>query len=212
MGSAVEFDRKDLEQLMSSVLSIQERVAIFVDGGGHFEVRNAVFRAHGKQMDFAKFCNKLCGYRKLLRAYYCNALPNQQLEADAYRKSLSFMDRLEYIPYVETSRAWLMYPPGGGKPVQKGVDMRVALQMVRLAYNNAYDTAILVSGDADLVEAVRTVKELGKQVEYVCYPDVMRSEALVMACDKTLEIDADWASDCLVGAETARRALKEKQG
>jgi uncharacterized LabA/DUF88 family protein len=182
----------------------QERVAIFVDGGGHFEVRNAVFEAHGKQMDFAKFCNKLCGPRKLLRAYYCNALPSQQLEPDAYRKSLSFMDRLEYMPYVETCRAWLMYPPGGGKPVPKGVDMRVALQMVRLAYNNAYDTAILVSGDADLVEAVRCVKELGKQVEYVCYPGVMRAEALVIACDKTLEISSDWASDCIVE--------KKKQG
>ena len=175
-----------------------EKVAIFVDGGGHFEVRKAVAKAHEKQMDFAKFCDKLCGGRKLLRAYYCNALPSQQLEPDNYAKSLSFMDRLEHIPYVETCRASLMYPPGGGKPVQKGVDMRVALQMVRLAYNNAYDTAILVCGDADLVEAVKSVKELGKQVEYVCYPGVMRAEALVMACDKTIEIDADWASDCLV--------------
>lgn len=175
-----------------------EKVAIFVDGGGHFEVRNAVAKAHKKQMDFAKFCDKLCGGRKLLRAYYCNALPSQQLEPDNYAKSLSFMDRLEYIPYVETCRASLLYPPGGGKPVQKGVDMRVALQMVRLAYNNVYDTAILVCGDADLVEAVKSVKELGKQVEYVCYPGVMRAEALVIACDKTLEINADWASDCLV--------------
>lgn len=203
MGFAVELDRGELEEVMSVALSRQERVGIFVDGGGHFEVRNAVLSAHGKQMDFAKFCNKLCGHRKLFRAYYCNALPNQQLESGAYRKSLSFMDRLEHIPYVETSRAWLMYPPGGGKPVQKGVDMRVALQMVRLAYNNAYDTAILVSGDADLVEAVRAVKELGKQVEYVCYRNVMRSEALVMACDKTLEIDAEWACDCLVEPENA---------
>lgn len=200
----MELDRRELEELMSVALSRQERVGIFVDGGGHFEVRNAVLRAHGKQMDFAKFCNKLCGHRKLLRVYYCNALPSQQVEPEAYAKSLSFMDRLEYIPYVETSRALLMYPPGGKKPVQKGVDMRVALQMVRLAYNNAYDTAILVSGDADLVEAVRTVKELGKQVEYVGYRNVMWAEALVRACDKTLEIDAEWASDCLVEAETPK--------
>lgn len=194
----VQFNKENLEEIISVGLSSRERVAIFVDGGGHFEIRNAVSKEHGKQMDFGKFCNKLCGHRRLLRAYYCNALPNQKIEPEAYRRSLSFMDRLEYIPYVETSRAWLMYPPGGGKPVQKGVDMRVALHMLQLAYNNAYDTAILISGDADLVEAVKAVKGLGKQVEYVCYPGVMRSEALVMACDKTLEIDADWASDCLI--------------
>lgn len=65
-------------------------------------------------------------------------------------------------------------------------------------YNNAYDVAILVCGDADLVEAVKTVKEIGKQVEYVCFPGIMKAEALVKACDKTIEIDCDWASDCLV--------------
>lgn len=110
-----------------------DKVAIFVDGGGHFEVRNAVTQKFGKQLDFAKFCEKLCNGRSLLRAYYCNALPSQQREPEGYRKSVSFLDRLEYIPYVETSRGQLMYPPGGGAPIQKGIDMRVALHMVKLA-------------------------------------------------------------------------------
>jgi len=181
-----------------------ERVAIFVDGGAFFYVREAMRKAcknERAQIDFEKCCNKLCGDRKLLRAYFCNALPSQKKEPDAYNDSMGYMTRLDYIPYVETSRSWLMYPPDGGKPVQKGVDMRVALHLVKLAYNNAYDTAILISGDGDLVEAVKTVKDLGKQVEYICYPGEMRSNELVKASDLTIEINSDWLKDCLVGEE-----------
>ncbi len=37
--------------------------------------------------------------------------------------------------------------------------------MTELASEDAYDTAVLVSGDEDLLEAVREVKKFGKRVE-----------------------------------------------
>lgn len=175
-----------------------KRVAIFVDGGGYFYVRNEVRKKYGKQLDFGKFCSKVCGDRELLRAYFCNALPSQAKEPGSYRDSMSFMNRLERIPYVQTSKSYLMYPPDGGKPVQKGVDMRVAMHMLKQAYNNAYDVAILVCGDSDLEEVVNTVKDLGKHVEYVCCRNVMYAIALVNASDRVVEIDMDWLADCLV--------------
>ena len=39
--------------------------------------------------------------------------------------------------------------------------------MVKLGYNDAYDTAILVSSDGDFVPAVLAVKELGKNIENI---------------------------------------------
>ncbi len=176
-----------------------QRVAIFVDGGGFFFIRNAVRDKFSKQLDFGKFCRKvLGGERHLLRAYFCNALPSQAKEPAAYRDSIAFMDRLERIPYVETSRSYLMYPPDGGKPVQKGVDMRLAMHMLKLAYSNAYDVAVLVCGDSDLEEVVKTVKDMGKQVEYLCCTNIMKANALVKASDMVTEIDIDWFEDCLV--------------
>jgi len=175
------------------------QVAIFVDGGGYFFIRNAVRDKFHKQPDFGKFCKKLCGgERQLLRAYFCNALPSQAKEPESYRDSLAFMDRLERIPYVETSRSYLMYPPDGGKPVQKGVDMQLAMHMLKLAYNKAYDVAILVCGDSDFEDVVKTVKGMGKQVEYVFCPNVMKAAALVKASDIAIEINIDWFEDCLV--------------
>lgn len=47
---------------------------------------------------------------------------------------------------------------------QKGVDTRVTLDLVRLAQQDAYDTAILVAGDRDLAEPVRAAQDEGKKV------------------------------------------------
>ncbi len=47
--------------------------------------------------------------------------------------------------------------------IEKGTDVALAVDMVRLAYEDKYDCAILVSGDGDFVRAINVVKEiLGK--------------------------------------------------
>lgn len=47
---------------------------------------------------------------------------------------------------------------------QKGVDTLIVLDMVRLAQLNSYDTLLLLAGDTDLAEAVKTVQDYGKRV------------------------------------------------
>jgi len=49
--------------------------------------------------------------------------------------------------------------------IEKKVDIKIAIDIISLAYENAYDTAVLVSGDGDFVPVVRKVKELDKKVE-----------------------------------------------
>lgn len=56
-----------------------------------------------------------------------------------------------------------------GEVYQKGVDVLLAVDMVNLAHNDAYDIAILLSGDTDLVEAVKLVESLGKTVIVFSY-------------------------------------------
>ena len=49
-------------------------------------------------------------------------------------------------------------------------DIHIAVDMVKFAYNNAYDTAILISTDGDFVPAIDAVKEKGKKVENIGFP------------------------------------------
>ena len=56
-----------------------------------------------------------------------------------------------------------------GGLVEKGVDVRLATDMVTNGFKNLYDVAILISGDADFSHAIQAVKDVGKHVE-VAYP------------------------------------------
>ena len=65
---------------------------------------------------------------------------------------------------------------------EKGVDVRLATDMlVHAAWNN-YDVAILVSGDADFEPVVRRVRDLGKKV-YISFFPYAIAEALKEASD-----------------------------
>ena len=53
---------------------------------------------------------------------------------------------------------------------QKGVDTLIALDIVRLASRSVYATAVLIAGDRDLAEAIRTAQDHGVRV-IIATPD-----------------------------------------
>jgi len=67
--------------------------------------------------------------------------------------------------------------------------------MVKYAFLNAYDTAILVSGDGDFYPAVMTVKDIGKKVENA-YFTANHSFLLRQKCDISIKMD-DFIEKCL---------------
>ncbi len=48
--------------------------------------------------------------------------------------------------------------------------------MLTLGFNNAYDTAIIVSGDGDYIHAVDRLKALGMSVEVAIFENVLSPE------------------------------------
>jgi len=48
---------------------------------------------------------------------------------------------------------------------EKGIDASLSTDLLWYAFQNAYDIAILVSGDADFIPAIERVRLLGKRVE-----------------------------------------------
>lgn len=50
---------------------------------------------------------------------------------------------------------------------EKGVDVKIAVDLLVGAYDNLYDVAILISSDSDLVPVIKKVKQLGKKLGYV---------------------------------------------
>lgn len=52
---------------------------------------------------------------------------------------------------------------------EKGVDVSIAVDLIKLTYERAYDVAILVSEDSDLAPAVATAKEIARGVGHHVY-------------------------------------------
>jgi uncharacterized LabA/DUF88 family protein len=168
-----------------------ERVAIFIDGANLFyglkdDLQNI-------NLDFEKLVYKLLGSRNLVRVYYYSALPNQQDDQATYIKQQKFLSALQKKPYFKVVIGRL--EKREGIYTEKGVDVTLAVDMLDLAFSNIYETAILISGDADFAHAVEVVQRLGKHVENASTKSCI-SIHLQSMCDTFLLLDKEFLKDC----------------
>lgn len=67
---------------------------------------------------------------------------------------------------------------------EKGIDVKLAIQLLLDALNNKYDIALLFSGDADFSPVIKYITEhLNKQVVYCHFPHSKTSE-LLQVCSR----------------------------
>ncbi len=85
-----------------------------------------------------------------------------------------------------------------GKFHEKGVDVQIAVDIVRGAIKNEYDKCFLVSSDTDLLPAIQTAKDEGKEVIYVGFENFM-SRALSKNCSSYLILKKKQILQCTTG-------------
>jgi len=171
----------------SGVPSPTERVMIFIDGSNIFWAA----RARGHYIDYLKLKDLLVGppNRRLVRPYYYCAIG-----VPPTPKQIAFHDKLKYSGftvvtkplkrreseakllaiYDQKSQKWKQMNKElikAEKYEEKGVDVALVTDMISMAYKNAYDTAILVSGDEDYLSAVKDIKLIPRRVEIAAFSD-----------------------------------------
>jgi len=81
------------------------------------------------------------------------------------RSQQKFLDGLQAEGF-EIKRGKIMYDDGDIR--EKGVDVKLSLDLVIGAVDNLYDTAIVISSDTDLIPAIKYVRKAkNKKIEYV---------------------------------------------
>ena len=70
---------------------------------------------------------------------------------------------------------------------EKGVDVRIAVDMVSMAFEKKLTTAILCSSDSDLQPAVYKLKDQGINVVYLGF-ESNPNKGLIYTCDRTILI------------------------
>jgi uncharacterized LabA/DUF88 family protein len=139
------------------------------------------------RVDYYQFSLALAGdRRKLVRTYYYNAVFDATHFSDKAKSQQSFFDSLDRTPYLELRLGRIIQNREGHR-MEKGVDVRMAADMVYYAARDFYDTAIVVTEDQDFSPAMGLVKELGKHVELAVFPDA-QSREMIRTADKILDL------------------------
>lgn len=155
------------------------RAAVFVDGNNWYHrckeiLNDTLDRAKHAikppiRFDLKGLCASIVQPDVLTCTIFCQGTirqiendPHNQLLYANQRKRFRFLAsqgiQLQYGTII-------MHPDGTFH--EKGVDLRLAIDMIKMALSDEYDVAYLLSSDNDLVPAIDECRQLGKQVVYV---------------------------------------------
>lgn len=88
---------------------------------------------------------------------------------------------------TEFDKHWTFYPDRQ----QKGVDTLITLDMVRLAGRSAFNAAVVISGDRDLAEVIRTVQDYGVRVVIVTPNPRSVAREVAQLADDVIELSKE---------------------
>ncbi len=91
----------------------------------------------------------------------------KQKQVRQFKGQKEFFEGLKNNPLIDIKHTPLKQHLG--EIHQKGVDVLLATDLVHLAHMEAYDIAIILSGDTDLIGAVKLIKSRGKTPIIISY-------------------------------------------
>jgi uncharacterized LabA/DUF88 family protein len=175
------------------------KAAIFIDGGYLAAILRNYFG--GMRVDFSRLSEKLAQPDLRFRTYnyYCmpyQSNPPTMEERNRYEDAMRFFNALRMSPRFEVRHGRLKRGlDDRGRPTfeQKGVDVLMSVDLVKLAATNQIDRAVLVTGDSDFVPAIKVAKE-SINVSLYYYPRTVHNE-LMQVCDDRIEITSTFFDD-----------------
>ncbi|MFH1456616.1 MAG: NYN domain-containing protein [Patescibacteria group bacterium] len=152
------------------MLETKKRLAVFIDGSNfYFKMKSLDIKNLGK-FNFRGLINWLARDRKIVSAGYYIGVVRAKLDDKkgqklrrAQRDLFNFLN--SRFQRITVHRGYLM--KNDDTFHEKGVDVKIATDLLVGAYENLYDDALIISSDTDLIPAMEKVKQLGKAVEYI---------------------------------------------
>lgn len=146
------------------------RVAVFIDGSNFYFKLKSLNLINTSSFDFKKFINWLYRDRRVIyKGYYIGVVraESNNKKGQELRKA-----QIKLFNFLRSKKQCFVIKKGylmknDGVYHEKGVDVQLAVDILIGAYENTYDTAIIISSDTDLLPAMEKAKALGKQIEYI---------------------------------------------
>lgn len=148
----------------------KERVSIYFDGSNFYHKLKSkeISIKNTSRFDYAKFAKWLAKEREIVSIRYYVGVVKDKTTDKKVQKLIKEQQKL--FSYLRQSG--LVVKEGylvksGGFFHEKGVDVKIAVDLLVGSYEDFYDSAILVSSDNDLIPAINKIKSSGRKVEYI---------------------------------------------
>ena len=153
----------------------KERVIIFLDGSNFYHrLKDAELNL--KQLlgfNYKKFSEWLAHGRHIVNCVYYVGLVRKEKGNSKSEELVKNQQRLFASlknQGWEVKTGFMMVH--GRDYKEKGVDVKLAVDILDMAYQDQYDSAIIVSSDTDLIPGIEKAKERGKKIEYIGFSHI----------------------------------------
>lgn len=149
-----------------------KRVMFFIDGDNW---RIGASKCYGiKSPKIQNFIQNIYKKEYVLRKaevvrsyYYCAKITKEKSE-DAHIAQQKWFSYAKYLENFEI-RTGRYKKNKDGSWQEKGVDVYLATDLIRMAFQGLYDYGVVISGDTDLVPAIQAAKDAGKNIHVFSY-------------------------------------------
>jgi uncharacterized LabA/DUF88 family protein len=156
--------------------TVKKRALVFIDGNNFYYKLKDVISGKTEvikllEFNYTEFARNLIKKDSLIEIRYYVGVIRRQQGADREKAEKLYGNQQKLIAKLQQQNIPVIL----GNLIQhpdksfheKGVDVRIAVEMIRLAREDKYNVAYLLSSDTDLVPAVEEVRSFNKQVCYV---------------------------------------------
>ncbi len=158
------------------------KVLVQIDGSNFYnKVKKLLPKTHLTNYDYVGLADFIAGGKPDRINYYVGEIrkyPRNKKSQTLYANQQSLFLNLRKQK-IEIKPGYLLF--SGGVYHEKGVDVQIAVDIVRGSIKNEYDKYYLISSDTDLLPAIKTGKDEGKEIVYVGFENFI-SRALSNNC------------------------------
>lgn len=168
-----------------------KKILVQFDGSNFYnKVKRILPQIHLTPFNYAGLAEGIAGSKPDQVVYYVGEIkkyPNNKKSESLYANQQSLFLNLRK-QNVDIKLGYLLMSSGVFH--EKGVDVQIAVDIVRGAIKNEYDICYLISSDTDLLPAIQTARDEGKEVVYVGFENFI-SRALMKNCSRYLILKKD---------------------
>lgn len=163
-----------------------KKILVQFDGSNFYnKVKKMLPQIHLTPFDYRGLASEISKNKQSKVIYYVGEIrkyPGNKKSERLYASQQSLFLNLRK-QNIEVKLGYLLM--SNGKYHEKGVDVQIAVDIVRGAIKNEYDVCYVISSDTDLLPAIQTAKEEKKKIAYVGFEHSV-SQALSRNCTSSV--------------------------